>query len=282
MTDKFWATQIILGLTSLTFAGQFMAAYARSKDIERALVRSGHEADLLRFGAMKMDPALVAAEPWVMLSCVFVHFGIIHFGLNMLGFWSFARAAEPAIGSARLLLAYVAAGLAGSAATLALAASEGTGVLGVIHGLLLARRGVSVVPMTAGASGAVFGVMGLMLGWMLRRRDSRWKTFAVEAVLFGVLFGFAANAMPGSIIAVNNAAHLGGLACGIVFGLVYAGRGRKAPAWLMNALAALCLLACLASLLLTQLSPTWSDFERKLPIASATVSRSTSRSWSTR
>jgi MYXO-CTERM domain-containing protein len=241
-----------------------MAALSRNRDISAALFTGGYEIDLMRFGAMPLDPDIVAREPWLLLSCAFVHFGILHFGLNMMGFWSFARVAEPAMGSARLLVAYVAAGLAGSALTIVLAAADATSFLAEIQRLLLARRAVSVVVMTAGSSGAVFGVMGLVLGWLLRRRDSRWKTFAVEAVLFGVLFGFAANAAPGSKIAVNNAAHLGGLACGVVFGMVYAGRGRKAPPWVFYGSAALCLLACLASLLLAQLSPRWRLLDKTL------------------
>jgi rhomboid protease GluP len=259
--DRVWAAQIILGLTSLTFAGQLMAAFSRDMTISKALFTGGNEIDHLRFGALPYDLEVVAREPWLLLSCVFVHYGILHFGLNMMGFWSFARVAEPAMGSARLLVAYVAAGLTGSVLTIVLAAADATSFLAGIQRLLAGRAALGVGA-TLGASGAVFGVMGLVLGWLLRRRDSRWKTFAVEAVLFSVLFGFAVNAAPSSTIVINNAAHLGGLACGVVFGMVYAGRGRKAPPWLVYGSAALCLLACLASLLLAQLSTRWRDIDK--------------------
>ena len=264
--ERPWAAKFLLGLTLLTFAGQLMAFYSRNQSGFSIPILSGlHEVDLMRFGSMPVDLEAVVREPWLLLSCVFVHFGVLHIGLNMMGFTSFARISEPAIGPGRLLLAYVVSGLAGSIATIALSAFDAPGFLGTLQGLIIARpRGIPIVATTAGASGAVFGVMGLVLGWLLRRRDSRWKTFAMEAVLFGVLFGFAANASPGSKIAVNNAAHLGGLLTGILFGLVYAGGRRRAPSWLVNGGAFVCVLACIGSLVLAQLSPRWRTLDGTL------------------
>jgi MYXO-CTERM domain-containing protein len=249
----------------LTFVGQLMALFARNQGFSIPILSGLHEVDLMRFGAMPIDFEAVAREPWLLVSCVFVHFGILHIGLNMMGFSSFARISEPAIGPGRLLIAYVVSGIAGSVATIALSMFDAPGVLGSIQRLILASpRGVPFVATTAGASGAVFGVMGLVLGWLLRRRDSRWKTFAMEAVLFGVFFGFAANASPGSKIAVNNAAHLGGLITGILFGLAYAGGRRRAPSWVVNGGAALCVIVCVGSLILAQLSPRWRTLDGTL------------------
>jgi MYXO-CTERM domain-containing protein len=265
--ERPWAAKFLLGLTILTFAGQLMALYARNHRFSIPILSGLHEVDLMRFGAMPVDLDAVVREPWLLVSCVFVHFGILHIGLNMMGFSSFARISEPAIGPGRLLIAYVVSGVAGSLATIALSAFDAPGVLGTLQRLVLARpRGIPFVATTAGASGAVFGVMGLVLGWLLRRRDSRWKTFAMEAVLFGVLFGFAANASPGSKIVINNAAHLGGLLTGILFGLVYAGGRRRAPSWLVNGGAALCVVACIGSLVLAQLSPRWRKLDGTLTI----------------
>ncbi len=263
--ERPWAAKFLLGLTLLTFIGQLMAFYSRDSRVSIPLLSGLHEVDLMRFGSMPIDLDAVLREPWLLLSCVFVHFGVLHIGLNMMGFASFARISEPAIGPGRLLIAYVVSGLVGSVATLALSAFDAPGILGAIQRLIIARpRGVPIIATTAGASGAVFGVMGLVLGWLLRRRDSRWKTFAMEAVLFGVFFGFAANAAPGSKIAVNNAAHLGGLLTGILFGLVYAGGRRRAPSWLVNGGAALCVIACIGSLVLAQLSPRWRTLDGTL------------------
>ncbi|MCK6591442.1 MAG: rhomboid family intramembrane serine protease, partial [Polyangiaceae bacterium] len=152
-----------------------------------------------------------------------------------------------------------------SAATIALSSFDAPGFLGILQRLISAQpRGVPYITTTLGASGAVFGMMGLVLGWLLRRRDSRWKTFAMEAVLFSVLFGFAVNASPRSTIVINNAAHIGGLLAGIVFGFVYAGGRRWAPPWLVNGGAAFCVLACIGSLILAQLSPRWRMVDQTL------------------
>lgn len=263
--DRTWGAAFLLGLTILTFAGQLMAFYSRTASAGVPLLSGLHEIDLMRFGAMPVDVDAVAREPWLLLSCVFVHFGIIHIGLNMMGLWGFTRVTEPAIGPARVVIAYVLSGIAGSVLTLVLSAVDAPGILGQLQRLILARpRGVFVVATTAGASGAVFGLMGLELGLLIRRRDSRWKAFAVEAVVFAVLFGFVVNTFPASKIAVNNAAHLGGLVSGVAFGLAFAGPRRWAPPWLGRGAAALCLLASVASLILAQLSPRWRTLDRTL------------------
>jgi membrane associated rhomboid family serine protease len=175
---------------------------------------------------------LVAAEPWRLLSACFVHYGLIHVGMNMLALVHLSRLAEPAVGSVRLLIAYVVSGVLGFATTLAYGALSGAALAGS----------------TAGASGAIFGLMGLVLGFLLRRRDPRWKAWLGQAVMFSLLFGFA---MPG----VNNSAHVGGLAVGLLFGLGFAkGAPRPSARW-QRVLAALLVVAVLGSLVLALRSP---------------------------
>jgi hypothetical protein len=97
-------------------------------------------------------------------------------------------------------------------------------------------------------------MMGLILGWMIRRRDPRWRTFAVEAVFFSVLLGFGVNAT-GSGVVVNNSAHLGGLVCGVLFGVAYASPRPRPSDLIANVGAAIALIACVVSLVLAQRSP---------------------------
>jgi membrane associated rhomboid family serine protease len=124
---------------------------------------------------------------------------------------------------------------------------------------------------TAGASGAVLGVMGIILGWMIRRRDPRWKDFAAQALFYGVLFGFVVNASSMGVM-VNNSAHIGGLLSGTLFGAVYAGPRPRSDLW-ANLLAGVAVIACVVSLLL----PHWSPLGRKTrwlskaPVAPAPV-----------
>lgn len=233
--QRLLATKVLLGLTTLIFAGQLSATLAHRAD-PGLLLWGGREADLLRYGAIKVgDGVPPFDEPFRLLSACFVHFGLIHFGMNMLGLVNLARIAEPAIGAARFVITYVLTGIIGFAAS----------VWWYTMDAELLDRGVR----TAGASGAIFGIMGLILGILIRRRDPRWKSFAVQAVFYGLLFGF--------MISANNAAHVGGLVAGIAFGLVYGGLhgGRRRAEPLVNVIAALCLLACVASLALAQRSP---------------------------
>lgn len=268
LNESGFGTQFILGLTFLTFLGQLLVAYQRKRGLFAAFLTGGNEIDLLRFGAMPLDPDLIFREPWLLLSSLFVHYGILHIGMNMLAFGSAGRAVEPAIGAFRLLLAYVGAGLCGSLLTLALTSPSLPHALSGLSRLLLAHSPrLPFQGSTAGASGAVFGIMGLTLGWFLRKKDPRWKTFALEVVLFSLLFGFAVNATSNAKIAVNNAAHVGGLLSGIAFGLVYAGhpeRRAPAPHPLLKIAASIGLFACIASLVLAQFSPRWRTIERTL------------------
>jgi membrane associated rhomboid family serine protease len=161
----------------------------------------------LRLGALVAEPALVAEEPFRLLSAVFVHFGLLHFAMNAYAYVDLSRVAETFLGAGRFAVAFVVSGIAGFAAT---------AVFGAIAG--------GPPAFTAGASGAIFGLMGVVLGALVARRDPKWKSFALRAVLYSVLFGFAVNAS-GSGILVNNTAHVGGLVVGALVGWL----GRRPP-----------------------------------------------------
>jgi rhomboid protease GluP len=228
------ATKILGGLTAFVFVGQLMAAHSR----DLGLLSAWDASSYLRFGALLLVPG-APFEPFRLLSAVFVHMGVLHFGMNMVTLGMLARAAEPAVGSARFAIAYVLTGLLGFGASAA-------------WNLFVQPE----VVCTAGASGAVFGVMGLLLGWLLRRRDPRWKDLALQAVFYIVLFGFVVNAS-NTGVRINNAAHIGGLASGALLGLSYAGPARGRYERVMNVGALASVIACLAALALAQRSPVW-------------------------
>jgi rhomboid protease GluP len=234
------ATKTFIGATLLIYGAQLLSAIKQGAGIASLWV--DFPGDSLRFGALQIDVEAVRAEPFRLLSYMFVHAGVVHFGFNMMGLVNFGRVAEPAIGAARLTIVYVLSGLAGALATLAPTFFTGPS------------------DRTVGASGAIFGVMGLVLGWLIRRRDPAWKDFAVQSVLYSVLFGFIINAA-GTNIVINNWAHLGGLFCGVVFGLIYGRPNLGRPSIATNIAAGVCLVACVASLVLSQLSPKWRRYE---------------------
>jgi rhomboid protease GluP len=228
-------TKMILGATSVIFTLQLAAAIAQKQSIFGVLTFTPVR-DTLRFGAILVSTEAVVMEPWRLLSAIFVHYSGLHFAMNMLSLASLGRTAESAVGTARFVIAYVVTGFVGFAATMLYAALHG-GSYGS----------------TAGASGAVLGVMGVILGWLIRRRDPRWKGFAVQALVYGVLFGFMVNRSNAGIL-VNNSAHIGGLLCGTILGVIFAG-ARPRSDLRVNVLAALGVVVSVASILLPHWSP---------------------------
>ena len=147
---------------------------------------------LVRAGAL--DSRLVAAgEWWRLATCVFVHIGAIHFLFNMYALLSVSSFLEEEIGAARYLTLFLLAGLGGSAAS-----------------YLLHTRVVS-----AGASGAIFGLIGFAIPYFRRQGSARARdiqTFMVRWALYAFIFGL--------LVRADNFAHAGGFAAGFLLGSV--------------------------------------------------------------
>jgi len=171
-----------------------------------ALLSPGLES-LVRAGAL--DSRLVAAgEWWRLATCVFVHIGAIHFLFNMYALLSVSSFLEEEIGAARYLTLFLLAGLGGSAAS-----------------YLLHARVVS-----AGASGAIFGLIGFAIPYFRRQGSTRARdiqTFMVRWALYAFFFGL--------IVRADNFAHAGGFAAGFLLGSVMEiredERRRRDPFW---------------------------------------------------
>jgi rhomboid protease GluP len=156
-------------------------------------------ADLLRWGA-DYAPRTTSGEWWRLLTATFLHIGVIHLAMNMYVLWSAGRFVERLFGNAGFLIAYLSAGLAGSIASLVW----------------------SPYITSAGASGAVFGVYGALLGFLAREQKSipgaTLQSLGRSAGVFlayNLLWGVSAKG-------IDMAAHVGGLAGGFVAGLVLA------------------------------------------------------------
>ena len=150
----------------------------------------------LAWGA-NFGPATQDDQWWRLVTAMFVHFGVLHLGLNMLALWDVGRLVERLFGWWRFLLLYL-----------------GGGVLGNLLSLVV--QGNQAV--SGGASGAIFGLYGALLVFLVRerrqveRREFRWVFGA--AVVFTVLTLVMGQVLHG----IDNAAHLGGLAGGALFG----------------------------------------------------------------
>lgn len=147
-------------------------------------------------------------EYWRLLTSMFLHIGLIHLLVNAYALYQLGALFETWVGSGRMAVVYLASGLAGSAASLyfTLAPAGGNGL-------------------SAGASGAIFGILGALISFLLRRRDR--LTAAAKGLLVQLLFWAGVNVVLGmSVAAIDNAAHMGGCAAGLVMGAFLRERGR--------------------------------------------------------
>jgi membrane associated rhomboid family serine protease len=151
---------------------------------------------LMRSGALVRG--LVSAEPWRLVSCIFIHVGTVHLVVNVLGLWFLGRLAEGLFGRWRLLAIFAVAGLVGS----------------------LASWMASPAGMSAGASGAIFGVLGALLvelTWQRKRYRGAWS----RGIWGSLALVTVAQVAIGFFYPVTDQwAHGGGLLAGALLGVV--------------------------------------------------------------
>lgn len=146
-----------------------------------------------------LTPASVAGgELWRLLTSMFLHAGIIHVAVNMLALYFLGSFAEQTFGSGRFFALYLVSGIAGGVAYL--------------------YFGSFTTP-AVGASGAIFGILGGILGFALRQ-----GTFSLRnPVIMQLVLITAINLFIGaSIPSISNTAHVGGLVGGLFFGALIA------------------------------------------------------------
>lgn len=188
LTPRVYMTPVLIGLSTLVFI--LMVASGTN-------VITPNIPDLLRWGA-NFGPKTISGEWWRLLTCMFLHIGIVHLLFNMWVLVTVGPLVERMVGNVGFLLLYLSAGLVGSLASL------------FWNPLLV----------SAGASGAIFGVYGALLGLLLLNRGSipaqalvQLRNSGLGFLFYNLVFGLM---QPN----IDSAAHLGGLIGGFLFGLV--------------------------------------------------------------
>lgn len=193
-----WVTWTLTA-SMFAVAGVMLIAVGDSTDLG-VLVRSGA---LVR-GFMHSSPGH-AAEWWRLVSCNFVHVGGLHLMINALGLWVLGKLCEEMFGPMRTLAIFGVAGVGG----------------------FIASFLASPVGISAGASGAIFGLLGAVFAELsLHKQHHRaawgrgmWGSLAVVAVgQVGIDFMYSG--------VTDQFAHAGGLACGALMGLVLSPHSR--------------------------------------------------------
>ena len=135
--------------------------------------------------------AVASGEWWRLLTSAFLHANVLHLVLNMYALYLFGPVAERALGPVRFVLTYVTVALAGSV---------------FVYWFAHPQQG------TVGASGAIFGLFGLVLVLMIKvGQDVR--TLIVLLLINGIF-----SLQPG----ISWQAHLGGFLAGLVLGALFA------------------------------------------------------------
>jgi rhomboid protease GluP len=182
-------TQIILGINVAVFLGM---ALSGSTIMEFPISESIH------WGA-NVGALTFSGEWWRLLTCVFVHGGIIHIAFNMWCLWNLGALCESLYGRWTYVAVYLICGVGAS----------------------LTSAAWNPYRVSVGASGAIFGLAGALLAAF------KLGEFSVpRAALSGTLRSLGAfvvyNLLFGLLPGIDNTAHIGGLITGLIVGALIA------------------------------------------------------------
>lgn len=156
---------------------------------------------MLEHGAMYVPYMIENGENYRMFTSLFLHFGISHLVNNMLTLVVMGRNVEPVVGKIRFLIIYFLSGFGGN-------------LLSYFGEIITQDYAVS-----AGASGAIFGLTGSLLALTIIYRGRVGQVTSrdmVIMVIFSLYLGFTSQG-------VDNLAHIGGLITGFIVTLLVVG-----------------------------------------------------------
>ena len=154
---------------------------------------------MLEHGAMFTPYLLVQTEWYRLFTSMFLHFGIRHLLNNMLLLYVLGDYLERYLGRVKFLLLYVIAGVGAN----------------IVSGIVCLWQNDVVV--SAGASGAVFGILGGLL-WVILRNKGRVENLTIKKMtvmaVLSLYYGFVSEG-------VDNVAHVTGLILGFVLAMLF-------------------------------------------------------------
>ena len=202
------ATYLLVGINCAVFVAMVVSGVsAGSPGVDQ----------LMKWGADNAGAVLLGGEWWRIITAMFVHVGILHLATNMWCLWNLALLAEPLMGSVGVFAVYILTGAAGN-------------LLSTLVNWIIYHNapGGPVFPAGAGASGAVFGIAGALIVLLksnrhlpvppleLKQLRKSVIYFAVLNLVLGLSISFGTTVI-GSGIHIDNMAHVGGFACGLLF-----------------------------------------------------------------
>ena len=153
---------------------------------------------MLQHGAMYEPYIIEGHEYYRIFTCLFLHFGITHLLNNMVLLGALGWNLELEIGKVRFVIIYFASGIIGN-------------IVSLFYDLTLEQPAVS-----AGASGAIFGLMGALLYVVIANRGRLGRLSGrgmLVMVILSLYFGLTSTG-------VDNLAHIGGLVSGFLLAVL--------------------------------------------------------------
>ena len=191
-TQGFFVTPILLDINVLIFILMAMSGVNILQPTSESLLNWG-----ANFKPMTLD-----GEWWRLIANCFLHIGIFHLLMNMYALLYIGVLLEPHLGRTRFILAYLLTGITASIASL----------------------WWNDLTISAGASGAIFGMYGVFLAMLTTNLIE--KT-ARKALLMSIVIFVGYNLVNGVKEGIDNAAHIGGLIGGLVIGYAFIPSLRK-------------------------------------------------------
>lgn len=184
MRNQLSATIVLIMINAVVFIAETTAGGSTNTDVA------------IRFGA-QYTPLIQQGQWWRLFTSMFLHFGIMHIATNMYALYSLGTSVERMFGHGRFLIIYLVSGFCGNLLS------------------YLIERQTHHYAVSAGASGAIFGLMGVFLMMALM---PRWRSYVpVRSVLINLGINLAVGF---SNRQINMNAHLGGLIGGMLCTLV--------------------------------------------------------------
>ena len=161
--------------------------------------------------ALGANVAPLDGQYWRLVASLFLHIGLLHLVVNAWALYQLGALFELWLGSLWLAVVFFVSGICGSLASVVFTLGPA------------ADHTVS-----AGASGAIFGILGALIAFLARRRDR--LTSAAKSLLLQLLFWAGLNVFLGlTVAAIDNSAHMGGFAAGLVLGIFLQPHPRHRP-----------------------------------------------------
>ena len=202
LTRDVIATRVIIGAIVVFFVIQFVVdqfippQYTSGQRGGFMFFLSSQPITAILLGSNYHPFVYYHSQIWRFVTSIFLHFGLIHILFNCWAFWDLGRLAEKFWGAKQVFAAFILSGAAGSAAS------------------FLWKTMVMGQPVnSAGASGAVCGILGLLLGAYYKDRRHIGEYLGAQLIRWAVMlliFGLVAGA--------DNGAHVGGFLAGAVMG----------------------------------------------------------------